>query len=156
MSEVLNEARQAGELSSEPKDALKKDYKLKGSMGTLGLVFTVLAFSAPLGVVFGFLSYNISFGIGVPIAFLGVTCLMMLFAVGFTNMTRRVPRPGAFYTYIAEGLGRPLGLGSSFLALITYGFNILAAVVFAGLAVNNFIASFAGDTLTPGGYGRSS
>ena len=117
-------------------------YKLKGNMGTLDLMFTVLAFSAPLGVVCGFLSFNISFGIGVPIAFLGVTVLMIMFATGFTNMTRRVPRPGAFYTYITEGLGRPLGLGGSFLALVTYGFNIIAALVFAGVAVNNLIASF--------------
>jgi amino acid transporter len=146
MSSVLNQTRLTGELSSEVMDAPKTDFKLKGNMGTLDLVFTVLAFTAPLGVVFGFLSFNISYGIGVPIAFLGVTILMMMFAVGFTNMTRQVPRPGAFYTYIAEGLGRPLGLGGSFLALVTYGFNIVAALVFAGVAVNNFIASFAGES----------
>ncbi|MGV0319352.1 MULTISPECIES: APC family permease [Pseudomonas] len=146
MSSVLNHASPTGELASEVTDAPKTDFKLKGNMGTLDLVFTVLAFTAPLGVVFGFLSYNISYGIGVPIAFLGVTVLMIMFAVGFTNMTRQVPRPGAFYTYIAEGLGRPLGLGGSFLALVTYGFNIVAALVFAGIAVNNFITSFIGES----------
>lgn len=119
-------------------------YSLKGRMGTIDLLFTVLAFTAPLGVVFGFLSFNISFGIGVPISFLGVTGLMILFAIGFTNMSRHVARPGAFYTYISEGLGRPLGLGASFLALSTYGFNITAAIVFAGIAVNNLIESFSG------------
>lgn len=117
-------------------------FALRGNMGTTDLLFTVLAFTAPLGVVFGFLSFNIRFGIGVPIAFLGATGLMLLFAVGFTNMTRRVARPGAFYTYIAAGLGRPAGLGGSFLALTTYGFNVAAALVFSGIAINNLLGSF--------------
>ncbi|MEU1305016.1 APC family permease [Streptomyces shenzhenensis] len=124
-------------------------YTLKGNLGTFGLLFTVLAFTAPLGVVFGFISVNISFGIAVPIAFVGVLLLMTLFALGFTSMTRHIPRPGAFYTYIGEGLGRPLGLGGSFLALTTYGFNIVAAIVFSGIAVKNLIVSFAGASPVP-------
>lgn len=124
-------------------------YKLKGNMGTTHLLFTVLAFTGPLGVIFGFLSYNLSFGIGVPIAFVLVTGFMLLFAVGFTNMSRRIPRPGAFYTYITMGLGRPIGLGGSFLALTTYAFNVIAAVVFGGIAVNNLIDSFAATAHYP-------
>ncbi|KUO06154.1 hypothetical protein AQJ67_05010 [Streptomyces caeruleatus] len=124
-------------------------FALRGNMGTFGLLFTVLAFTAPLGVVFGFISVNISFGVAVPIAFVGVLVLMTLFALGFTSMTRRIPRPGAFYTYIGEGLGRPMGLGASFLALTTYGFNIIAALVFSGIAVKNLIISFAGASSVP-------
>lgn len=124
-------------------------FTLRGNMGTVELLFTVLAFTAPLGVVFGFLSFNIRFGIGVPVAFLGVTVLMLLFAMGFTTMTKAVARPGAFYTYIAQGLGRPMGLGGSFLALTTYWFNITAALVFSGIAVNNLISSFAGPSDIP-------
>lgn len=101
--------------------SVQSKFTLKGNMGTAGLLFTVLAFTAPLVVVFGFVSFNISFGIAVPVAFLCVTGLIALFAVGFTAMTRIIPRPGAFYTCIAEGLGRPVGLGGSFLALVAYG-----------------------------------
>lgn len=126
-----------------------EDFSLKGNMGTSHLLFTVLAFTGPLGVIFGFLSYNLSFGIGVPIAFVVVTGFMLLFSVGFTNMSRRIPRPGAFYTYITMGLGRPIGLGASFLALSTYAFNVIAAVVFGGVAVNNLIDSFASGTQYP-------
>ncbi|MFV0461473.1 MAG: APC family permease [Actinomycetales bacterium] len=124
-------------------------YTLRGQMGTIGLLFTVLAFTAPLGVVFGFVSVNISFGIAVPAAFIAVAILMGLFALGFTSMTKAVPRPGAFYTYICEGLGRPIGLGGSLLALVTYGFNITSATVFGGIAVNNFLEAFTGSTTTP-------
>jgi amino acid transporter len=118
-------------------------------MGTFGLLTTVLAFTAPLGVVFGFISVNISFGIGVPIAFIAVAILVAFFALGFTAMSKAIPRPGAFYTYIREGLGRPAGLGGSFLALGTYGFNITSAIVVAGIAVNNLSTAFAGHTFAP-------
>lgn len=124
------------------------EFKLRGRMGTLGLLFTVLAFTAPLGVVFGFISVNISFGIAIPIAFIAVAILVGLFALGFTAMTKAIPRPGAFYTYIREGLGRPLGLGGSFLALGTYGFNVTSALVVAGISVNSLLGAF-GVAATP-------
>lgn len=134
--------------SSEP-PTTTSTYALRGRMGTFGLVTTVLAFTAPLGVVFGFVSVNISFGIGVPIAFIAVAILMALFALGFTSMSKAIPRPGAFYTYIREGLGRPLGLGGSFLALGTYGFNITSCIVVSGIAVNNLVSAFVGDSAFP-------
>lgn len=131
---------------SEP---ITSTFKLRGRMGTMGLLFTVLAFTAPLGVVFSFVSVNISFGIAVPIAFIGVGILMTLFAMGFTGMSKAIPRPGAFYTYIREGLGRPMGLGGSFLALITYGFNATSCIVVSGIAVNNLVAAFLPGLQTP-------
>lgn len=144
MDTLSSTARCSSGLPATDATAAPSTTKLKGEMGTFGLLFTVLAFTAPLGVVFGFLSVNISFGIAVPIAFVVVMLLMLLFALGFTSMSRRIPRPGAFYTYIGEGLGRPVGLGGSFLALTTYGFNIIATLVFSGIAVNNLFTSFSG------------
>ena len=133
----------------ETKESQPSAYQLRGRMGTTGLLFTVLAFTAPLGVVFGFVSVNISFGIGVPIAFVAVAVLMALFAMGFTGMTKAIPRPGAFYTYIREGLGRPMGLGGSFLALVTYGFNVTSCIVVSGIAVNNLLGAFLPEVSTP-------
>jgi amino acid transporter len=139
----------SAEAATEPETGGSTEFTLRGKMGTFGLLTTVLAFTAPLGVVFGFISVNISFGIGVPIAFIAVAVLMMFFALGFTSMTRAIPRPGAFYTYIRAGLGRPAGLGGSFLALGTYGFNITSAIVVAGIAVNNLATAFTGHTFAP-------
>ncbi|MCS5990886.1 hypothetical protein LNP02_14830 [Klebsiella variicola subsp. variicola] len=87
----------------------KESYHLRGNMGTIELLFTVLAFTAPLGVIYGYLSYNFAFGIAVPLAFIVVACFILLFALGFTRMSRSIPRPGAFYTYIATGLGKKSG-----------------------------------------------
>lgn len=118
------------------------NYTLRGRMGSIGLLFTVLAFTAPMGVVFGFTPVNISFGIGAPIMYVLVGVLMILFAVGFTSMSRAIPRPGAFYTYIREGLGRPLGLGASFLALGTYTFNVTSAMLVVGISAKSLETTF--------------
>jgi amino acid transporter len=45
---------------------------------------------------------------------------MLLFAVGFTTMSRYLPKSGAFYAYVTAGLGRVVGLGAAFLAVFAY------------------------------------
>ncbi|MFD5228798.1 APC family permease [Streptomyces qaidamensis] len=112
---------------------------LRGRVGVLELVLTVLAFSAPMVVVSGVTPFVIIFGgAGAPVAFAIVTVLLLVFAVGYTTMTRYLPNPGAFYAYITAGLGRVLGLGASFLALFAYlvlgvGTYVFFAVVAKGL-----------------------
>ncbi|WP_229070841.1 APC family permease [Actinoplanes sp. DH11] len=58
--------------------------------------------------------------VGFPIAILLVAAILMVFAVGYLAMARQIPNAGAFYAYVAHGLGRPAGVGSSWLALATY------------------------------------
>lgn len=137
------------QVGDDPKEAGPSKFKLRGRMGTWGLLFTVLAFTAPMGVVFGFTPVNISFGIGAPLIYILVGVLMLLFAVGFTSMSRAIPRPGAFYTYIREGLGRPMGLGGSFLALGTYGFNVSSAMLVVGISVKSMEMAFGIDSQVP-------
>ncbi len=110
--------------------------RLRGHMGVFDIVFTVLAFNAPLSVFVGFITVIIGFGngLGVPVTYLGAGLLMMLFAVGFTAMSRRLPNPGAFYAYITAGLGRPLGLGAAFVALVSYLFILVGGYAFGGLS----------------------
>ncbi|WP_430788220.1 APC family permease [Actinoplanes sp. G11-F43] len=58
--------------------------------------------------------------IGFPIAILMVAAILMLYAVGYLAMARHIPNAGAFYAYVAHGLGRPAGVGTSWFALATY------------------------------------
>ena len=60
--------------------------------------------------------------------------LLLLFAVGFTTATRYLPNPGAFYAYITAGLGKTIGLGSSFLAVAGYFLMAVGTYAFFGLA----------------------
>ncbi len=115
--------------------------KLKGRLTTFDIVFTVLAFNAPLSVFVGFIPVIIGYGnqLGAPVAYLGAGVLLIMFAVGFTTMGRHLPNPGAFYAYIAAGLGRPLGLGSSFLAVVAYFFILVGGYAFGGIALEALI-----------------
>lgn len=110
--------------------------KLSGHMGVFDIVFTVLAFNAPMSVFVGFITVIIGSGngLGTPVTYLACGGLMMLFAVGFAAMSRRMPNPGAFYAYITAGLGRPLGLGAAFVALVSYLFILIGGYAFGGIA----------------------
>lgn len=115
--------------------------RLKGHMGVLDIVFSVLAFNAPMSVFVGFITVIIGFGngIGTPLVFIATGILMLLFAVGFTTMSRDLPNPGAFYAYITAGLGRPVGLGSAFVALVSYVFILVGGYCFGGISWQSLI-----------------
>jgi amino acid transporter len=58
--------------------------------------------------------------IAFPVAILMVAAILMIYAVGYLAMARHIPNAGAFYAYVAQGLGRPAGVGTSWFALATY------------------------------------
>ena len=120
--------------------------QLRGTMGTLQLALTVLAMSAPIGNVTGVLPLGITQGngIGTPMIYAFVGLIFLLFAVGFTTMTRNLPKPGAFYTYITAGLSRTIGLGSGFLAAFTYLVYMVGSYAFFGVSVGNVLDAFHG------------
>ncbi len=95
---------------------------LKGSLGVTAIVFMVVAAAAPLTVVGGAAPLGILLGngVGFPSLYAVSAVVLLLFAVGLAAMTRHVPKPGAFFTFVGYGLGKPAGLASAFLALLTY------------------------------------
>jgi amino acid transporter len=114
---------------------------LKGSMTTFDIVFTVLAFNAPLSVFAGYLTVVIGYanGLGAPLTFLAAGLIVLVFAIGFTAMSRHLPNPGAFYAYVTAGLGRPLGLGAAFLALICYVFLYVSSFIYGSTALKGLV-----------------
>ncbi|HXH35212.1 MAG TPA: APC family permease [Plantibacter sp.] len=95
---------------------------LKGSLGVTAIVFMVVAAASPLTVVGGAAPLGILLGngVGFPSMYAISAVILLLFAVGLSAMTRHVPKPGAFFTFVGYGLGKPAGLASAFLALLTY------------------------------------
>jgi len=116
-------------------------HSLRGRMGTLGLLFAVLAYNAPVGIFVAFLPVVIGYGngLGAPVSFLVAGAILGLFAVGFVAMGKHLPNPGAFYAYITAGMGRPAGLAASFLALSAYNLIQLGTYSFVGLALQAFV-----------------
>lgn len=122
--------------------------RLSGHMGTWALVLSVLAFSSPLTSAAGYLAFVIaSAGQAAPMAFLVCTVLLAVFTVGYMAMTQRMPRPGAFYAYISRGLGRQVGLGSAFVALVSYTLILIGVYFFVGTVVSSLVVKFGGPSL---------
>lgn len=123
--------------------------RLSGRMGLTSLVLSVLAFSAPIVSVSGYIPFTIVFaGEAAPVAFATGTVLLLVFAVGYIAMTRALPTPGAFYAYISSGLGKAPGLGAAFLAVVAYLALLAGVYVFAGVTMTSLITSFGGPDTT--------
>lgn len=96
-------------------------------LSTRRIVFLVVAAAAPLAAMIGNLPIALARGngAGVPAAFLFATLTLACFSVGYAAISRRVVSTGAFFTYVAQGLGKPMGIGAAFVAMIAYvGFTI--------------------------------
>ncbi|MGY4708468.1 APC family permease [Mycolicibacterium sp. CBM1] len=119
-------------------------------MGTVKLILTVLALAAPLGAIGGLAPVIIANGNGpgTPLTFGVIGVVMLLFAVGFTTMTRHSRLAGAFYAYITVGLGRPLGLGAAFIAMFGYFTLMVGAYAMFGQFADGLVSGlFGGPTL---------
>lgn len=105
------------------------------------LVFLAVAAAAPLSLIAGFAPLGLKVaGAALPVGFLVPGILYGLFAVGFTAMARHIPGGGAFYAYIAQGLGDAVGVGAAVLGYVGYlgcqvGF-VVACGVFTSSALS--------------------
>ena len=53
--------------------------------------------------------------------------MLLIFTVGYVEMTRRVTSAGGFYSFVSHGFGQTLGLGTA--AVITFSYTILTASI---------------------------
>src|SRR5262249_56413193 len=90
------------------------------ALGVPDLVFFIVAASAPLTAVAGgqAATYLVTGNKGIPFLFIPLGIILALFAVGYAAMSHYVADAGAFYTYVARGLGKIPGVGAAFVALI--------------------------------------
>lgn len=124
-------------------------HTLTGKLGPTAIVFMVVAAAAPLTVVAGTFPIGIAAGNGAafPASYLVCTAVLLLFAVGFTAMARRVRGAGAFYTYVAHGFGRHAGLGAALLALLSYTAVQVGVYGYLGAAMNDLVTSHGGPAV---------
>lgn len=112
-------------------------------LGAASVASFALTAAAPLMVVGGLLVAgwaNIGV-VGFPLALLMIGAVLALFCFGYVAMAQRIPNAGAFYAYVAQGLGRPVGVGASLVALLSY--NALQFGLFGifGAALSGFLDS---------------
>ena len=92
-------------------------------LSTRRIVFLVVAAAAPLAAMVGNVPLALIYGngAGLPAAYLISALVLLCFSVGYAAMSRRVINTGAFYTYIARSLGKPSGVASAYVAVLSYG-----------------------------------
>jgi amino acid transporter len=128
---------------SQLSDALARD-----RLGVAAIVFFMMSAAAPLTVVAGVVPTGLAVtGLtGIAIAFLAVALVLAIFSVGYVAMARHIANAGAFYAYISQGLGRPVGVGASWVALLSYNmFQVASYGGFGAIAQPLFVDWFGVD-----------
>ena len=119
----------------------------KNSLTTSAVTFLVVSAAAPLTAVAGGvpLSMLLGNGAGVPAAFLVVTAILLVFAVGYVAMARHVNNAGAFYAFAARGLGGGVGGASAMIAILSYNAMQIGVLGLLGAVTSSVAASFGLD-----------
>lgn len=124
--------------------------QLSGNLGTIPLAFMVIAAAAPLTVVGGTvpISFTVGNGLGIPAMFLVATVILLLFAVGLLAISKRLPKAGAFFSFIAHGLGRKPGLAGAYLALLCYTTIQAAVFLLLGSTISSSVVAIGGPDVS--------
>lgn len=124
-------------MTDTPQSTLKS-----GRLGIFGIVFFVVAASAPLIGITGAVPVAMLLGNGaaVPGAYLAVGITLLIFSVGYATMSRSMTNSGAFFAYVGKGLGVNAGVAAAFAALVAYVTIQLAIYGFFGVVMSGFAA----------------
>jgi amino acid transporter len=118
------------------------------ALGVPSLVFFIVAASAPLTAIAGgqAATYLVTSNRGTAFMFIPLGIILGLFVVGYAAMSRHVANAGAFYSYVARGLGKVQGVGAAFVALIAYNAMQIGIYGLFGVAMGAFMADKIGIT----------
>ena len=119
----------------------------KGRLGVAGIVFFVVAASAPLvgmtgAVPVAMLAGNLT---GTPGTYLAVGLALLLFSVGYAAMSNKVTNAGAFFAYVGRAFGPKAGVASAFASIVGYITIQLAIYGFFGGLMAGQMASLGID-----------
>jgi amino acid transporter len=117
-------------------------------LGVAQIVFFVVAAAGPLFAIAGGISttYAVTGSIGVPLSFVLLAPVLCLFAVGYAAMSRYITNAGAFYPYVANGIGKSTGAGISFVTLVAYNAIQISIYGLFGWSVSAWLGPLLGST----------
>lgn len=127
--------------SASPAPPLTTTAAPERRIGVAGIVFVVVAASAPLTVAAGGVpqSLGVTGVLGIPLLYLLIAVVLGLFSAGYAAMSRHITGAGAFYAYTARGLGRTPGVGAAFVALLSYNAMQIGIAGLFGATTAEFI-----------------
>ena len=115
-------------------------------LGAAQIVFFVVAAAGPLYAIAGGVSatYAVTGSIGVPLSFVLLAPVLALFAVGYAAMSRYITNAGAFYPYVAHGIGRSAGTAVAYVTVLAYSSIQVGVFGLFGLSVSTWLAGVFG------------
>ncbi|WP_102159442.1 APC family permease [Zhihengliuella halotolerans] len=118
----------------------------RNALGVPGIVFLVLAAVAPLtgAIVVTSLAIALGNGGGMAASYAIVAVVLLLFAVGYAQMSRKLVNAGGFYAFVVRGLGPTGGLVAGFIATMGYNFFVAGAIGTSGFFFQIVLADLIG------------
>lgn len=121
----------------------------EGALGVGGVTFFVISAAGPLVAIAG--GYPVGMmlgdGAGIPAALLCCVAILLVFAVGYTAMSRHVVTAGGFYAFAARGLGGVAGGAAALIAVVAYNAMQVGLYGMFGAALRALIEQYAGLAL---------
>ncbi|GIE06186.1 amino acid permease [Paractinoplanes durhamensis] len=101
---------------------------------------------APLTVCAGVFptTYAVTGMTSIPAAMIMVAVILAVFSIGYVAMAKQIVNAGAFYSFVARGLGRPMGVGAAFVAVAAYNALQVALYGALGASVSQYLAQHFG------------
>ncbi len=121
----------------------------RGRIGVLGVTFFVVSAAAPLTAMAGGApsAMLLGNGPGIPLAYVIVSLMLLIFSVGYTTMARHHTSSGAFYSYITRGLRQHTGGAAAFVALLGYNAMQIGLYGLFGVAMQGFVLTVGGPDI---------
>ena len=116
----------------------------RNALGVAAVTFFVVSAAAPLTAVAGGfpIAMLLGNGVGVPLAVLVVTAILLVFSVGYTTMARHISNAGSFYAFTARGLGGVAGGAAAYIAVLAYNAMQIGLYGLFGAVAAGTFASF--------------
>lgn len=111
-----------------------------GTLGVLGIAFFVISAAAPLTAMAGGapVAMLLGNGPGIPLAYVIVSVILLIFSVGYTAMARHHTSTGAFYSFVARGLRQRAAGAAAMIALLGYNAMQIGLYGLFGAAASSF------------------
>lgn len=118
----------------------------RGQLGTFAIAFLVISAAAPLTAMAGGapVAMLLGNGPGIPLAYVIVSLMLMIFAVGYTAMARHHTSTGGFYAFVTRGLRQYAGGSAAWIALLGYNAMQIGLYGLFGAAGSGFIMTLTG------------
>src|ERR1700744_2393634 len=106
----------------------------KGAVGLGGVLFLTVTGAAPISAMLFNVPILVGYGQGngAPAGFIFAAIVLVGFCVGYVAMARKKTTAGGLYSYISHRLGRELGIGTGYGAVVAY--SVFEASLAGGFA----------------------